>query len=278
MLIFLNLWFLNLQKSIVVMIVSKLLYVKLFLICCWLFSVPSALGQSNGFIKMHSHNDYHQNIPFWKAISCGFESIEVDVLLQNDSLFVTHQWDQIIPDRTLENLYLQPLKKKILLKLGEDRPLQLLIDIKSDAESTLKHLVALFEKYPQITQHDKLKIVISGNRPPTNAYSDYPDFIYFDHQNLEKIPETGHWEKVALISLNFKKYASWNGRGEMDEKDRKIVEKIVHKAHSMGRPFRFWGIPDTPASWKLFATLGVDYINTDDPIGLSAHLKTLLLR
>ena len=62
---------------------------------------------------MHSHNDYQQSIPFWTAYESGLNSIEVDVFLKNDSLYVTHSESEIIKDRTIESLYLTPLSKII---------------------------------------------------------------------------------------------------------------------------------------------------------------------
>ena len=64
-------------------------------------------------LGLHSHNDYQQSIPFWTAYESGLNSIEVDVFLKNDSLYVTHSESEIIKDRTIESLYLTPLSKII---------------------------------------------------------------------------------------------------------------------------------------------------------------------
>lgn len=47
--------------------------------------------------KVHSHNDYLQEVPFWQAYSGGAASIEVDLFLKRDSLFVTHSEGEIQP-------------------------------------------------------------------------------------------------------------------------------------------------------------------------------------
>lgn len=60
----------------------------------------------------------------------------------------------------------------------------LLIDIKSEAVSTLNNVISVLEKYPSIHNSNNIKIVISGNRPPANTYNTYPSYIYFDYQEL----------------------------------------------------------------------------------------------
>ena len=65
--------------------------------------------------RVHSHNDYEQNVPFWKAYSVGVRSIEADVFLVDNNLYVAHPRKEIDSVRSLEALYLEPLKKAIEL-------------------------------------------------------------------------------------------------------------------------------------------------------------------
>src|SRR5690606_33432240 len=97
--------------------------------------------------KVHSHNDYLQEVPFWHAYGSGAASIEVDLFLKRDSLFVTHSEGEIRPGRTLEGMYLDRLVE--VLGQGEARELQLLIDLKSEAHATLDKLVATLGNYPE---------------------------------------------------------------------------------------------------------------------------------
>jgi alkaline phosphatase len=225
--------------------------------------------------KIHSHNDYLQNVPFWNAYANGLNSIEVDIFLKNDTLFATHGELEIIKDRTIENLYLQPIQRAMSLQLGNPGELQLLIDIKSEPYSTLKKLISILKKYPNIINKKQISIVISGNRPMVKEYLNYPDYIHFDYQNLEDIQNDSIWTKVALISLNFKKYSLWNGKGRLTADDYKTVKSVIDKAHSYSKPFRFWGSPDSKTAWKAFMDLGVDYINTDLPYASSSYLNKL---
>lgn len=229
-------------------------------------------------VKIHSHNDYNQDVPFWHAFSNGLSSIEADIFLKDDVLYVTHDEKDIQMVRTLENLYLDPIRNAIELNLLSDQELQLLIDIKSKAEPTLQKLIALLEKYPELTSRENLHFVISGNRPPTSEYPNYPNFISFDYQSLEpiRIPEV--LKKVDLISLNFRTYSKWNGKGRLTHADYERVRNVVDAAHALGKPFRFWGTPDSKSAWKAFADIGIDYINTDLPGPATAYLNNLKSR
>ncbi|MCF7568800.1 alkaline phosphatase [Sabulilitoribacter arenilitoris] len=245
-----------------------------YLLIC---SIQFGSAQEEYFSKfqIHSHNDYQQSVPFWNAYANGLTSIEVDVFLEHDVLYVTHDQEDIIENRTIENLYLQPIKEVISLMYGSQEKLQLLVDIKSKAEKTLEKLVVVLKNYPEIINNENIKIVISGNRPSIEKYPNYPKFIHFDHQNLESIEDTKILDKIALISLNFRKFSVWNGKGRLTADDYKKVKSTIDKAHSFGKPFRFWATPDSKSAWKAFSDMGVDFINTDMPNKASIYLETL---
>lgn len=235
-----------------------------------------ATAQQRNKIKIHSHNDYRQTVPFWSAYANGLSSIEVDVFCKNDTLYVTHSEPDIRKGHTIANLYLKPLQKTVDLGLGsQQQKIQLLIDIKSESYSTLKKLISVLEEYPDIIHNERISIVISGNRPRVDDYVNYPNYIKFDYQNLDSIKNENAWKKVALISLDFKNFSLWNGKGGLTAIDNQKVSSVINMAHSLGKPFRFWGTPDSKTAWKTFKELSVDFINTDKPYVSSAYLKNL---
>ena len=248
------------------------IFVYLFII---IIQLVTAQEENTPQFQIHSHNDYEQNVPFWNAYANGLNSIEVDVFLKNDILFATHEEYEIIKNRTIENLYLQPIKKALALQMGNSRKLQLLVDIKSEAISTLNKLIAVLEAYPEIINNQNISVVISGNRPNLSQYTNYPDYISFDYQSLENIENTKIWDKIALISLNFKDFTVWNGKGRLTATDYEKVNSVIQRAHIFGKPFRFWGAPDSKTAWKTFKDLGVDFINTDMPSKSSIYLSSL---
>lgn len=216
--------------------------------------------------KIHSHNDYVQARPFWEAYEAGANSIEADVYLVDGKLYVAHEKNEINPECTLEKLYLEPLNK--VAKARKRQELQILIDLKTSAEPTLKAVSEFIQKYPKLAKaYSKkkfIKFVISGNRPPISKYSNYPAYIFFDHQTHADL-ENGNESRIALVSFSFGNYSKWEGGQEIPESDKLKLKAIIQKVHDMGYPIRFWGTPDTTLAWKTFHELSIDYINTDKP-------------
>ena len=245
------------------------------LVLFFLLFVSFLGAQNNTDFLVHSHNDYLQNIPFWKAVAAGATSVEADVFLVDNALYVAHTKQEIDIKRGFESLYLKPLQKFLALESNTPKKLQLLVDIKSESHATLDELIKVLEKYPDIISNKALSIVISGNRPKPAEYINYPDFIFFDHQSLDKITNSAILKKIALISLSFKRFSDWNGKGRLTAEDYKKVDSVIKLAHSFEKPFRFWATPDSKSAWKVFVHMGVDFINTDQPFGCIQYLNTL---
>ena len=242
-----------------------------------LFITSTFFGQKKDTFKIHSHNDYLRETPFWEAYANKVASIEIDVILQNDTLFVAHEVETIHKRKTIGSLYLKPLTLAFSIDVKDRRDIQLLIDFKNTPYASLDKLIQVLQEYQHLLktpQKRGITIVISGSRPAVKDYVNYPNYITFDYQKLENIPEAA-WEKVGLISLSFSAISQWNGKGRLLEKDLNKVKYIVSKAHAYGKPFRFWGTPDSKTAWKVFTDLGVDYINTDMVYKATQYLKNL---
>ena len=223
--------------------------------------------------RIHAHNDYHNRIPFFDAYRLGAGSIEADIVLQNGNLFVAHDAKEIQMARTLDSMYLRPLQKLTGPKKESsggkeenvERTLQLLIDIKTEAEPTLDKLVSKLSSYPAeaFVNNTSLQIVISGNTPDPSRWSKYPSFIHFDGRpNITYTRE--QLERIAMISDNFKSYSTWNGKGLIPKADREKLEGVIASVHHQGKKIRFWATPDQVNAWKILLSLKVDFIGTDN--------------
>lgn len=60
-------------------------------------------------VACHSHNDYWRRVPLYSAIQAGCASVEADVWLFDRELYVGHTESSLTSERTLRNLYIDPL-------------------------------------------------------------------------------------------------------------------------------------------------------------------------
>ncbi|WP_083653558.1 alkaline phosphatase [Cellulophaga lytica] len=238
------------------------------------FSIIS-FAQKENEILIHSHNDYLQNVPFWNALSSGANIIEADVWLTKNNLFVAHTKNEIIPSNTLQSLYLNPLQQAVKNNQLTTSNLIVMIDVKSDAEKTINKIISILKKYTDLTTHKNIKFLISGNRPKPSTYYTYPNYIYFDHQELNNNLTSKNWDKVGMVSTSFKQYSVWNGKGRLTHTDFDVVSNVIASAKKLNKSFRFWATPDSKTAWRTFVDLGVDVINTDMPYKCATYIKTL---
>jgi alkaline phosphatase len=255
---------------------KPIFYFTLFTLFCFYSKAqnPKTYTTSNA----HSHNDYEQKIPFYSAYYQHFGSVEADVILRSDTLFVAHQESDMHGDRTLESLYLEPLAAMIKKNNGqlfkEDKQsIQLLIDLKTPSAQTMPVLVKALQRYESIlAPKGPVKVVLSGNTPSPEDFEKFPAFVYYDGR-----PEVNYTpaqlERIGLISQSFYKYTRWNGKGVLIEKDKKAIETVINQVHRQGKKIRFWATPDQINTWKVLMNLGIDFINTDHVEELGAYLR-----
>ncbi|KAG5304248.1 PI-PLCc_GDPD_SF superfamily domain-containing protein [Histoplasma capsulatum G186AR] len=62
-------------------------------------------------IPCHSHNDYWRPVPLLSALEAGCISVEADIWLLDEDLFVGHTTSSLAPNRTLTSMYIDPLVK-----------------------------------------------------------------------------------------------------------------------------------------------------------------------
>ncbi len=241
------------------------------------FLAPAILYSQQDF-KLHSHNDYLRNVPFWEAFGADAASIEVDVILQDGKLMVAHEKESIKPERTLRSLYFEPIQKAVSLEMIRDFNFHLLLDAKTEGYSTLESIVldaADFQDFLFSSQNPTgLKLIISGNRPKPEDYAKYPEWIFFDYQSKTLTADLP-WEKIGMVSLSFRQFSVWNGKGRIVQAEKTELEKFISLVHSFQKPVRFWASPDSKSAWKAFYDMGIDYINTDQPVNAKNYLSTL---
>ena len=234
--------------------------------------------------QAHAHNDYEHKRPLLDALDHGFCSVEADVYFTNDALLVAHDADKVDPKRTLEALYLDPLRQRVKQNGGRvysnGPPFMLLIDFKTEAKPTYGALRPVLEKYremltkftPGETRTGSVTVVLSGNRPINVVAAERERLVGIDGR-LPDLDESPSPHLVPLVSDNWTKYFQWRGQGTLSDSERAQLKAIVGRAHTAGHKIRFWAVPDTEAGWRAMREAGVDLINTDNLAGLQKFLS-----
>ena len=254
----------------------KTLLLFLLFPCMHVFAQPAVYTTANA----HSHNDYQQAAPFFSAYNLQYGSIEVDVYLSlsDNELYVAHTIKDVAQNRTFENLYLSPLADIIQKNAGNvyadtSRKLILMLDVKTEAVTSINKLIDLLMKYPAVTKCPSLTILVTGSKPHPTTYSSYPSFLWFDGLLSVNYSKEA-LSRIALLGENFINYSKWNGHEEMLANDWEKLKKAVDKGHASGKKIRLWNTPDFIEGWQKLIELGVDFINTDSIKALAEFLKT----
>lgn len=222
----------------------------------------------------HAHNDYEHPRPLFDALAHGFNSVEADVFLSDGRLFVGHTLRDLKPDRTLEALYLDPLRARVKANGGRVYPgeptIFLLIDVKTEAKATYEALDKVLARYADVfsvTRDGKfmpkaVTAVVSGNRARDLMAVQRVRYAGLDGR-LSDLNATAPADLMPWISDRWGFYFRWQGDGPMPEAERTKLREYARKAHEHGRLLRFWATPEKPAVWKELRGAGVDLINTD---------------
>jgi len=227
----------------------------------------------------HAHNDYEHSRPLVEALECGFCSIEADVHLVDGKLLVAHNREDVKPDRTLESLYLEPLRRRILANNGHvyptcDESVILLIDLKTEARKTYPVVRELLRQYESIltkyengtTQRGAITAIITGCSFGKLRDLMESETIRYAAQDgkMQDLTDNSDVSFVPQISGHWKDSFNWRGYGTIAAEERAKLRDIVSRAHQQHRQVRFWEAPDFPNAWKELRADGVDLINTDD--------------
>jgi len=199
--------------------------------------------------RAHSHNDYLREHPLYDALAYGFCSVEADIHLISGELYVAHDALEIRKGITLESLYLGPLRERVHQNNGavyRNGPhFTLLIDIKTEAQSTYETLHKVLEEYEgiltvfgtdRVIKEGPAIVIVSGNRSRVLMESQKIRYAAYDGRIEDLGANAG---LIPLVSDNWDKLFTWQGRGAMPEEEHQRLKGIVKAAHADGQRVRF---------------------------------------
>lgn len=249
---------------------------KNFWLLACLLSCCIAGAQTNTIAHGHAHNDYVHKRPLEEALENGFTSIEIDVFLHKGQLKVAHVPLGLDDKKTLEELYLEPIAKRVRenggwVYKGVEQPVIFMIDFKTEGTETYAKLKEVMTKYADIIttysngvvkQQRAVNILISGSSPVTSLMKEETSACSIDG-GIGSIGNTDKRKVCSRYSSSWGSYFNWKGKGPMPPKQRELLDSLVAQVHAQGKEIRFWAIPDNERVWKVLLDAGVDWVNTN---------------
>lgn len=234
--------------------------------------------------RAHAHNDYEHERPLFDALDRGICSVEADIWLTPEGLLVAHDRRDLKPGRTLQSLYLDPLRARVQANGGRVYPsgpaFYLLVDVKSEAEPTYAALDKVLRQYADIltafpagkSEAKAVTIILSGNRAAETIAAQATRYVGIDGrpEDLDRNPPG---ELYPWISGNWTLLFRWRGEGAMPAAEKQRLADFVQRAHAQHRQVRFWATPENENLWRELTAADADLINTDQ----LDRLKTFLL-
>ncbi len=238
--------------------------------------------------RVHAHNDYEHKRPLFDALDQGFCSVEADIFLVDGKLLVGHTRRSLKPERTLQALYLEPLKERVAKNGGRvyknGPPVTLFIDLKTNGEATYAALCPVLEEYrdmitsfspaPKGKEQRAIDVVITGSCP-RKVIEAQKDRLASIDGTVGDFDSSESADLVPVISESWRGLFKWRGKGPLPDEDKAKLETLVKKAHAHGRRVRFWAAPDRLPAWQALYAANVDLINTDNLAGAAEYLRSV---
>jgi hypothetical protein len=261
------------------------------------YTYPTSLTQDIIPKALHSHNDYWRPVPFYSALSVGAVSVEADVWLVNSTLYIGHEPSALMPNRTLDSLYIQPilsvleslnpntsfvsyLTKNGVYDTASGQTLYLWIDVKTDGATTWPYVVKALEPlrragylttYNESVVSGPVTVIGTGNTPLNQVQPVKPRDYFWDAP-IATLNTTFSNITNAVSPIASADFAAIFGEVRnqtLSEAQLRTLESQVAVAHAKGIQVRYWDLPGWPigtrnAVWRTLWDAGVDLINVDD--------------
>jgi Glycerophosphoryl diester phosphodiesterase family len=263
--------------------------ISAFLALTAILSPRASLRAADGptpLTRVHAHNDYEHKRPLLDALDQGFCSVEADIFLVDGKLLVGHTRRSLRPERSLQALYLEPLKERATKNGGRvyknGPPITLFIDLKTNGEKTYAALCPLLEEYrdmltgfsPKGKEQRAIDVVITGSCP-RKVIEAQKDRLASIDGTVGDFDSNESADLVPVISENWHSFFKWRGKGPLPADEQAKLDAFVKKAHDHGRCVRFWAAPDRQSAWEALYAANVDLINTDNLAGAAEFLHSV---
>jgi len=238
-------------------------------------------------LPAYSHNDYENPRPLQEAVELGFRGVEADVIYRGGELRVAHEPALARPGRTLERLYLQPLRgivQQCGRVVGSATSFLLNVELKERSQTGYDSLLAVLNRYPDLFQSGALVdrppvqvILVGWNPTPVDSMFGAEQWVWHQERITRLSPEVGRrpWSGVRLVSLDYGKTIGWSGEGPPPDKAARWLARLrAAKGEGPGRLARAYNAPVHSAVYRLLLEGGVDLIGSERLVASQRLLRT----
>jgi len=238
-------------------------------------------------LPAYAHNDYENHPPLERALALGYQGVEADCFLVDGELRVAHNRYRVERGRTLESLYLEPLRERVEdpeHPLPGPGPFLLTIELKQADERAFSTLLRLLDRYaPMLTawrdgEEDPgpILVVLVGWHPDVAGIETLSPRRFALQVRLRNLSAPAPVpEAPDLIRLVSVRYADLR-RGAGDEPARMgdlLAGAAALRDRLPGSRLRVYDPTYDPAIYRMLLENGVDLIGIKD---LAAGRKILL--
>lgn len=231
------------------------------------------IGEPN--YRSHSHNDYRHKRPLFDALENGISSVEIDIYRFAGKLWVCHLPTGIIRFRKIQDWYFEPLKKILntnggfVYKKGE--PFYIMIEMKTKTKRTFPLLKKVLAQYKDIlTSYSNNSII---QRPIVVSILGGKNDEFWLKDSLRYCGIELSIEQ-ACDSLNPFLYTQFRMHaGNPENVSNSYYIKAIECAHKYNRRIRANAGEDKEYNWNALLKYGIDFIHTDDLIGVNKFIK-----
>jgi glycerophosphoryl diester phosphodiesterase len=243
-------------------------------------ALATAAGQmAPCLLPAYAHNDYENETPLSDAIELGYRGVEADFYLLDGELLVAHDQGDVVSGRSLESLYLAPLRERIE-RLGsvhgDGSQFYLNIEAKEDGPESYQALRNQLSRYEDILttvragelKEGAVSVILVGWYPPLDELA-REDVRYVSvqrqFQELQASDAGLPTHLLRLISVEYRRLFRWGGRGRMPRRFSRGLSQIraIKSAHP-GCMIRVLRAPRSAPVYEALLRAGVDLIGAKD--------------
>jgi len=230
-------------------------------------------------LPAYAHNDYLNTIPLTEALQLGFRGVEVDYFLVDGELLVGHEREETKAGRTVEALYLSPLRdffEKVGPMCPGGLPFLLNIESKLDGPESYQALHRLLARYEDIlttvrsgvVQPGPVQVVLVGWIPDLDYLLEQPVRYVAVQAHYNDLPPDhdrypGHLLK--MISLNYNQKTISRGMEPVSPRLKRRLDLLIGLAREKpGRWVRVYNVPSKQDTYDDLIETGIDLIGTKD--------------